>query len=132
MRIEWSMKQQGYFQRQRGMTILGMILVIIMVAFVALIGMKVIPMYIQYYSIKSTIESVRKEPMLAQMTPIDIQKAIDRRFTIGYVENIKASDLKIRNERNIRVLELKYDDERELFYGLYVVLKVNEVIPLTP
>ncbi|HOB62215.1 MAG TPA: DUF4845 domain-containing protein [Candidatus Competibacteraceae bacterium] len=120
------------FQRQRGMTILGMILVIIMVAFVALIGMKVIPMYIQYYSIKSTIESVRKEPMLAQMTPTDIQKAIDRRFTIGYVENVKASDLKIRNERNIRVLELKYDDERELFYGLYVMLKVNEVIPLNP
>ncbi len=131
MRIEESMKRSD-FQRQRGMTILGMILVIIMVAFVALIGMKVIPMYIQYYSIKSTIESVRKEPMLAQMTPTDIQKAIDRRFTIGYVENVKASDLKIRNERNIRVLELKYDDERELFYGLYVMLKVNEVIPLNP
>ncbi|RUQ34919.1 MAG: DUF4845 domain-containing protein [Candidatus Competibacteraceae bacterium] len=131
MRIEESMKRSD-FQRQRGMTILGMILVIIMVAFVALIGMKVIPMYIQYYSIKSTIESVRKEPMLAQWTPTDIQKAIDRRFTIGYVENVKASDLKIRNERNIRVLELKYDDERELFYGLYVMLKVNEVIPLNP
>ncbi len=131
MRIEESMKRSD-FQRQRGMTILGMILVIIMVAFVALIGMKVIPMYIQYYSIKSTIESVRKEPMLAQMTPTDIQKAIERRFTIGYVENVKASDLKIRNERNIRVLELKYDDERELFYGLYVMLKVNEVIPLNP
>lgn len=70
--------------------------------------------------------------MLAQWTPTDIQKAIDRRFTIGYVENVKASDLKIRNERNIRVLELKYDDERELFYGLYVMLKVNEVIPLNP
>ena len=131
MRIEESMKRSD-FQRQRGMTILGMILVIIMVAFVALIGMKVIPMYIQYYSIKSTIESVPKEPMLALMTPTDIQKAIDRRFTIGYVENVKASDLKIRNERNIRVLELKYDDERELFYGLYVMLKVNEVIPLNP
>ena len=131
MRIEESMKRSD-FQRQRGMTILGMILVLIMVAFVALIGMKVIPMYIQYYSIKSTIESVRKEPMLAQWTPTDIQKAIDRRFTIGYVENVKASDLKIRNERNIRVLELKYDDERELFYGLYVMLKVNEVIPLNP
>lgn len=131
MRIEKSMKQSD-IRRQRGMTVIGMILVIVAVAFVALIGLKVVPMYIQYYSIKSTIESVRKEPMLAQWTPADIQKAIERRFTIGYVENIKASDLKIRNERNIRVLELKYDDERELFYGLYVVLKVNEVIPLNP
>ena len=119
-------------ERQRGMTLIGMLLLLILIGFVAVIAMKVVPVYVQYYSIKSTIESVRKEPMLAQMTPTDIQKAIDRRFTIGYVENVKASDLKIRNERNIRVLELKYDDERELFYGLYVMLKVNEVIPLNP
>jgi hypothetical protein len=30
------------------------------------------------------------------------------------------------------VLELIYNDERELFYGLFVLLKVNETIPLTP
>ena len=31
-----------------------------------------------------------------------------------------------------RVLDLVYEDERELFYGLHVVLKVNEAIPLNP
>ena len=51
--------------RQRGMTVIGMLLLMIAIAFVALVGMKVIPMYIQYYSIKSTIESIRKEPQLA-------------------------------------------------------------------
>lgn len=51
--------------RQRGMTVIGMLLLIIVIAFVALIAMKVVPMYIQYFSIKSTIESIRKEPQLA-------------------------------------------------------------------
>lgn len=118
--------------RQRGMTVIGMLLLIVAIAFVALIGMKVVPMYIQYFSIKSTIENIRKEPLLAQMTTSDIQSAIQKRFDIGYVDNISARDLKIRNERNGRVLDLIYQDERSLFYGLYVVLKVNESIPLTP
>ena len=118
--------------RQRGMTVIGMLLLIVVIAFVALIGMKVVPMYIQYFSIKSTIENVRKEPLLAQMTTPDIQTAIQKRFDIGYVDNISARDLKIRNERNGRVLDLIYQDERSLFYGLYVVLKVNESIPLNP
>ena len=118
--------------RQRGMTVIGMLMLLIVVAFVALIAMKVVPMYIQYFSIKSTIESVRKEPQVAQMSPTDIQNAIQKRFDIGYVDNITARDLKIRNDRNGRVLDLVYQDERSLFYGLSVVLKVNEAIPLNP
>ncbi len=114
------------------MTVIGMLLLLIVIAFVALIAMKVVPMYIQYYTIKSTIESVRKEPQIAQMSPADIQTAIQKRFDIGYVDNITARDLKIRNENRGRVLDLVYQDERALFYGLSVVLKVNEAIPLNP
>lgn len=125
-------KHERSGRRQRGMTVIGMLLLIIVIAFVALIGMKVVPMYIQYFSIKSTVESIRKEPQVAQMTPLEIQNAIQKRFDIGYVDNITARDLKIRNERSGRVLDLVYEDERELFYGLYVLLKVNETIPLNP
>lgn len=119
---------------QRGMTVIGMLLLLIVIAFVALIAMKVVPMYIELYTVKSTVESIRNEPQLAQMSTQDIHNAIQRRFDIGYVERIKARDLKIRNDPSGRgrVLELVYDDERELFYGLFVLLKVNETIPLTP
>ncbi len=124
--------KSGKIGGQRGMTIIGMLLLMIVIAFVALIGMKVVPMYIQYFTIKSTIESIRKEPQLAQMSPIDIQNAIQKRFDIGYVDNISARNLKIRNDRSGRVLDLIYQDERNLFYGLSVVLKVDEAIPLNP
>lgn len=119
-------------ETQRGMTVIGMLLLLIVIAFVVLIAMKVVPMYIQYFSIKSTIESIRKEPQLAQMSTQDIQNAIQKRFDIGYVDNITARDLKIRNDRSGRVLDLEYQDERALFYGLSIVLKVSESIPLNP
>ena len=118
-------------ERQRGMTLIGMLLLLILIGFVAVIAMKVIPMYVQYYSIKSTIESVRKESV-SNMTTVDIQNAIQKRFDTGYVENVKARDLKIRNVSAGKALDLVYQDERELFdgAGLYVVLKVNDVVPL--
>lgn len=118
--------------KQRGMTVIGLLLVLIVIGFMALVAMKVVPMYIQYFTIKSTIESIRKEPQIAQMSIQDIQTGIDKRFDIGYVNNITARDLKIRNDRSGRVLDLVYQDERELFYGLFVVLKVNETITLNP
>ncbi len=122
----------GRVGKQCGMTVIGMLLLVIVIAFIALIAMKVVPMYIQYFTVKSTIESIRKEPQLAQMSPSDIHNAIQKRFDIGYVDNISARDLKIRNDRGGRVLDLVYQDERDLFYGLSVVLKSNEAIPLTP
>ncbi|MER2529382.1 MAG: DUF4845 domain-containing protein [Candidatus Competibacter denitrificans] len=132
MRVSQQCNGEAGANRQRGMTVIGMLLLIIVIAFIALIGMKVVPMYIQYYSIKSTVESIRKEPQLAQMSAQDIHNGIQKRFDIGYVENVKASDLKVRNERGGRVIDLVYQDERELFYKLFVVLKVNESIPLSP
>lgn len=131
MRIRQSSERERS-GRQRGITVIGMLLMIIAIAFVALIAMKVVPMYIQLFTVKSTIESIRKEPQLAQMSTTDIHNAIQKRFDIGYVDNISAKDLKIRNDRGGRVLDLVYQDERDLFYGLSVVLKINEVIPLTP
>ena len=118
-------------ERQRGMTLIGMLLLLILIGFVAVIAMKVVPVYVQYYSIKSTIESVRKESV-SSMTTVDIQNAIQKRFDTGYVENVKAKDLKIRHVPGGKALDLVYQDERELFegMGLFVVLKVNEVIPL--
>ena len=126
----WLKGKLKHNRRQGGMTLIGMLLIVIVIAFMGLIAMKVVPMYIQYYTIKSTIESIRKEPQLAQMSPSDIQNAIQKRFDIGYVDKVKARDLKIKNDRNVRVIELVYQEETELFYGLYVVLKVNETLPL--
>ncbi|MEZ5601488.1 MAG: DUF4845 domain-containing protein [Candidatus Competibacteraceae bacterium] len=72
----------GRVGKQRGITVIGMLLIIV-IAFVALIAMKVVPMYIQLFTVKSTIESIRKEPQLAQMSTTDIHNAIQKRFDIG-------------------------------------------------
>lgn len=115
--------------RQRGMSVIGLLLLLVLIGAVALVAMRVIPMYVQYYSIKSTIETVRKESV-GDMAKEEIQRAIQRRFDIGYVTNVQAKDLNVRNDRQGKVLDLVYQDERELIKGLYVVLKVNEAILL--
>lgn len=120
--------------KQRGMSIIGMLLLLVVLGFMAIVFMKIVPMYVNYNTAKSTVEGLRKESNIAQMSPSEIYASLQKRFDIGYVTNVKATDLKIRHDAATkgRVIELRYDDQQELFYGLYVVLKVNDVIPLTP
>lgn len=121
--------EQPSSKQQRGMTVIGMLIMLIAIGFVALVVMKVVPMYVQYYTIKSNIESVRKESV-GQMSATDIQNAIQKRFDLSYVENIRARDLKIRNVPQGKALDLIYNDERQLFPGLFIQLQVNEVVLL--
>ena len=95
---------------------------------------KVTPLYTRYHTIKSIIESIRKEPQLTQLSPMDIQNAIQKYLDIANISLINARDLKMFMSPNGRVLDLIYDDEREIFdgSGLFVVLRVREQIPLTP
>jgi cbb3-type cytochrome oxidase cytochrome c subunit len=117
-------------KQQRGLTMIGMLLLIVVLGFMALIAVKVIPIYIQHFTIKSTIESIRKERQPAQVSLAGIQIAIQKRFDVSHVDKIIAKDLKLRNERNRWMLGLVHEDDPLLFYGLHVVLKVNEAIHL--
>lgn len=117
--------------RQRGITVIATLLILIIIAFVALIAMRIVPIYLDYYNIKTTIESVKKEPGVEQWSSVDIHRAIQRRFDIGYVETIKAQDVKIRRQGNQRILQLVYEDRRPLIANLDVVAKFNETVVLS-
>lgn len=66
MRTRQSVKVKG---QQRGMGLIGMLLVMIMIGLVAVVAMQVFPMYSNYLSIKSTIETVRKESVAQMAVP---------------------------------------------------------------
>ena len=74
--------QQNSGKRQRDMTMMGMLLVLIMLGFMAIVAMKVVPMYMDFYTVKSTIATVSKENV-AQMSTEEIHRAIQKRFDIG-------------------------------------------------
>ncbi len=113
-----------------------LLLIVVSFSTIALISIKVLPMYIQYFSIKSTIESIRNEGQLAQMSIQDMNSAVQKRFDISFLNNQKSRtpDIRndIRNEGGKLICYLSYQDERNLFYGLSIVLNMNEAIPLNP
>lgn len=117
-------------RRQRGMTAIGFVLVLIVIAFSALITMKVLPIYLDFFSIRSTLEGLASEPGVRERSPADITQAIDRRFDVSYVTVIQAKDIKVQKKGGVISLILKYEDRRPLLSNLDVVASFDEVIVL--
>ncbi|MDO9281021.1 MAG: DUF4845 domain-containing protein [Methylotenera sp.] len=77
---------------QSGATLLGMLIVGAMVAFVALIVMKMVPAYTEYFSVKQALKAMKQES-LSTMSKKEISNSFDRRASTGYIEVVKGSDL---------------------------------------
>ena len=85
--------------RQRGMTMLGIILVVIVVGAWVYAGIRLVPKYLEYMRVASTLEKVRDEfDSNPGSTEFMLRKAIERHFDIEMVEVITANDIEIDKE----------------------------------
>ena len=77
--------------KQSGVSLTGLIVIVAIVGAIAVLGMKVVPTMIEYYSIKKAISSAKT----AGSTEREIRAAFDRHANTGYIDTIKGSDLDI-------------------------------------
>ena len=80
---------------QKGLSLIGLLLVSGVLVFVALIGFKVLPAYIEYYSIKKAVTDIARGPEARGGSASDVKKFFDRRATIDNISSITGNDLEI-------------------------------------
>jgi hypothetical protein len=98
--------------RQAGVSLVGLIVVLVILAVVALFGMKVVPSYMEFRSMKNAIISIARERPGA--APADIRRAFENRGTIDGFESVKPQDLDIQKG----VISFAYRKEVPLFTGV--------------
>lgn len=109
-------------QRQRGITLIGLLFWAFIICVFALVGMKVTPAVLEYQTISGMVNKAAKE---GGSTVAEIRSAYDRAAQIEYgVEAIKNSrDLDITKENEQIVIRFAYDKEIELISPVYLLIK---------
>jgi len=107
--------------RQTGMTAIGWLIVLALIGFFVLITLKMVPAYLEYYKIVSTLESLEEESDLK--TPAAIRRLVERRFEISYVDRITARDVQIQPAGPYYKVTAQYNASEHLFGNVYVVMK---------
>ncbi len=77
--------------RQRGITLIGLIFLLAIFGMLAVLGMKVVPTFLEYQSIKRAINSAK----VNAVTVRDVQTAFDKQANVGYIDAIAGKDLVI-------------------------------------
>ena len=110
-------------RKQGGMTMLGFLITLSVVILFLFCGMKIVPMYIEYYSVKKALASIANEQDTSSATKDKIRAMFARHITIDYVKIIKPEMLQIQTTDSGFNLVVDYERREELVANLDVVGK---------
>jgi hypothetical protein len=107
--------------RQSGVSLGGLIIGLFILIFVALLGLRVGPPYMEYFTLKKAITAIAQERG-GSGSVSDIRKAFDSRAAIDDFKSIGSQDLEITKEGGEVVISFAYRKEIPLFanIGLYI------------
>jgi hypothetical protein len=116
-------------KKQQGLSIIGFIIVLAMAVFVSYLGMRIVPLYMEYYSVVSALNGVASERGSARLSPYDIKVKVLNRLYVSYSENVKESHIKITRGNGVN-LRVKYEVRTPILGNLDVIARFDKSVKL--
>ncbi|RMG59156.1 MAG: DUF4845 domain-containing protein [Gammaproteobacteria bacterium] len=116
---------------QRGLSLVGWLIVIGLAGFMAVVALKLFPVYMEYWTVKSVMDEVASQPTADKKSRSFILSSISKRLDVNSVNTVKARDIKYeRTEEGGARLHLKYEVRKPLVGNVDVVVKFDHSVPV--
>lgn len=93
---------------------IGMLLLAIVVIFAGIMAMRVVPPYIQYFTIKKMVEETMDQPDLQNVSDLEIRDKFSKQLSVNDVTVVTARDLLIERGPQGVVAKLSYSVRKPL------------------
>lgn len=105
-------------RRQKGITLTGMILVLIVVVLVLLMGFKIVPVYVEYFAIEKQFKAMSVDPKLRNPTRGQIASAWAARSQVDNLSSISPDQIESTREGDETVYTGEYSVKVPLFKNI--------------
>ena len=93
---------------QRGVTLTSLIVVSVLIIIVLLIGMKVVPVYVEYFTIEKNFRAMAQDPSLATARRPELLRAWSSRAIVDNINAVEGSDITFAREGDRLVVSAEY------------------------
>jgi len=108
-------------KKQLGVGLGGLMMGSVIVIVVAMVGIKLLPSYIEFFAIKKAVNAIASEKA-GGASVVEIRKSFDARATIDDISSIKSADLEITKDGGQLVIAARYRKEVGLVGNLGVYI----------
>ena len=116
--------------KQRGMSVTGWRFVIAIGLFFLLLGIKMVPNYIEYNSVSNVLESLKDDSSMANAQPREIRQTISKRFNINSIYDFDPDNITIKKSKEGLKVTADYEVREEVAGNVSVVMSFYKEIDL--
>lgn len=114
--------------RQRGMTFLGALLIIIPIAVVVYAVIRLAPVYLNYMDVARSIDTAASSASSGgTVSPDEIRNTLEKQFDIEDITFPTVDDIQIRQNGGGWMIEAKYEDTAHLFGNISLLVDFDKV-----
>ena len=126
------MKPSFGVDRQHGLTMMSWLIVLGILVFFMLIGIKMVPTYLENYSIRQVLENMENDRKVRKMTPIEMKKSFLKRLKINSVYEFDRDSIKIKKEKFGTKFSVDYEVRKPVAGNVSIVMVFSEsaLIPM--
>lgn len=120
--------------KQRGLTLIGFIFILIIAAFFALMAMRLVPSYVEYFGVVKAMNSLASEPNSAQKSMSEIRGELDFKASFQYVDSTTLSGrqaVRVDRSNGKSNLVVEYNKQVPFLYNISFLLHFSKTVPLS-
>ena len=114
---------------ERGMTFLGILVLVVVVGAWIYAGIRLLPKYLEYMKVAATLERVRDEyASNPESTEFMLRKAVERHFNIDMVDVIGPKDIEIKRDGQTFLMRAAYSDTVPLVANVSFLVEFDKTV----
>ncbi len=129
MLLNFNEVKMKHKNKQHGMSMIGLVLFMSLLGFFVYAGIRLGPIYNEYYSVVKAMNLVANKPGSANKSPSAIKEDMMKSFLTSYVKRVKKNDIKIIRSRG-KQLQVKYEVQESFIGNLDFLVRFEKTIPL--
>ncbi len=128
------MKQGLHYQQ--GLTIWSLTVLIAMVTFVCAFGLRLLPIYLENYNVKSSLNALKDEPRLKELGRFnlkqsDVKTMLERRFTVNDIRSVDLNQaLQFERQSSGVRIGIKYQAKTDFMANIQLLVNFDESVEI--
>jgi hypothetical protein len=117
-------------QRQRGMTFLGIVIILLILGSALYAGIRLVPVYLEYSKVVRSLNQVRDEHAAIDTNQNLIRRSLERRWDVEDISSIGWKEVDITKTSEGFDLNAYYEAERPFVANVYLLVKFDYTVSI--
>ena len=117
-------------RKERGLTLIGFGMVMVLVVFFAYAAMRVVPLYLEYHALINAMDTLQDDPRAVTMSPSAIKTKLINSLWVNYAtDNIQRKHMKVTRKNGLQV-RVAYEVRKEFVGNIDLLLSFSRTVQL--